>query len=246
MRVRLLPSSGVHWSGNASLTKTSHCLAAPKRVVRIKACPRHLAALRGVPSESTAQGTRAVSQGRRRSILLEIVVLALSLLSLMLSTAVAADPPVTGVANSTAYDSIEEAVIAAFEPLVQPFAKEEVGGAIIERDGQFYFTQAVSIGVRSRLDLAVELRKGDTLVALYHTHPLQVSTNALSLKLLEQFSADDMRIARELNVRSYIAEEAGRTLRVFDPEAKYVAGQGGQGEVVGELGLLYPQRMAVR
>lgn len=149
--------------------------------------------------------------------------------------------PVTRVVDSPAFDTIEEAVIAAFRPLVRPFADTEYGGAIILRDGKFYYTEAVTLGDRAKLDFRIAKLKSDVVVGAYHTHPFHGSVGELGVKLSRQFSDADMRMAKQLKVLMFIAEESGNTLRVFDPSAKYVAGRAAQGAEVGKLSQLYAE-----
>jgi hypothetical protein len=148
--------------------------------------------------------------------------------------------PVTRVVDSPAFDTIEEAVIAAFRPLVRPFADTEYGGAIILRGGKFYYTEAVTTGTNSSLDFRLVTQKGDKLVGMYHTHPLESIPNGWSFnKITHGFSPSDVELAHRLKVVSFLAEELGDALRVIDPTQKYIQGCRYSSKEIAKLSTLY-------
>lgn len=143
-----------------------------------------------------------------------------SSLCLLVAPAFAADTaslPRTLVEGSPAFDSVTEAVLAAYDSVTQPFPRVEVGGAIVQKDGKFFYTTPVTTDQSMALGFRIALRVGDTVVAWYHTHPANSRWGSYEKSEMEFFSKGDVEVANRLGVPAYVAIEPTRNVRVFDP-----------------------------
>jgi proteasome lid subunit RPN8/RPN11 len=143
-----------------------------------------------------------------------------SMLCFMVAPAFAADTaslPRTLVEGSPAFDSVTDAVLAVYDSVTQPFPRAEVGGAIVQKDGKFFFTTPVTTDQTKALGFRLALHEGETLVAWYHTHPADPLWGWYARDELEFFSKGDVEVAKKLGVPAYVAIEPTRNVRVFDP-----------------------------
>lgn len=144
----------------------------------------------------------------------------LAFLCFLAAPAFATDPaslPRTMVEDSPSFASVEAAVLAAYATVTQPFPRAEVGGAIVERDGKFFYTTPVGTGETMALGFRIGLHRGETLVAWYHTHGADPGWGAFERGEMEWFSKYDVEVAKRLGVPAYVAIEPTRNVRVFDP-----------------------------
>lgn len=125
--------------------------------------------------------------------------------------------PRTMVEDSPAFDSVAAAVLAVYATVTQPFPRAEVGGAIVERDGKFFYTTPVTTGETMALGFRIGLHRGETLVAWYHTHGEDPRWGAYERGEIEWLSKHDVEVAKRLGVPAYVAIEPTRIVRVFDP-----------------------------
>jgi proteasome lid subunit RPN8/RPN11 len=142
------------------------------------------------------------------------------MLCFLVARAVAADTaslPRTLVEGSPAFDSATEAVLAAYDAVTQPFRRTEVGGAIVQKDGKFFYTTPVTTDETMALGFRIALREGETVVAWYHTHPANPRWGPYEKGEMEYFSKGDVEVANRLGVPAYVAIEPTRNVRVFDP-----------------------------
>jgi Domain of unknown function (DUF4329) len=165
----------------------------------------------------------------------------LALLILVAAPAFATVPaplPRTVVEDSPAFDSVAEAVLAVYATVTQPFPRVEVGGAIVARGGKFFYTTPVTTAEAMGLGFRIGLRRGETLVAWYHTHGADPRWGAYERGEIEWISRNDVEISIRLGVPAYVAIEPTRNVRVFDP-AVDMRRVTSTGRVVGrEVGLL--------
>lgn len=144
----------------------------------------------------------------------------LALLCLVAAPAFASDTtslPRTMVEDSPAFDSAAAAVLAVFATVTLPFPRTEVGGAIVERDGNFFYTTPVTTAEAMALGFRIGLHRGEKLVAWYHTHGADPRWDDYRRGEIDWFSKQDVAIATQLGVPAYLAIEPTRSVRVFDP-----------------------------
>ncbi|HXT02209.1 MAG TPA: DUF4329 domain-containing protein [Elusimicrobiota bacterium] len=131
-------------------------------------------------------------------------------LLLLSAAAAAADLPLSVVSETESYASADQAAIAALRRAMPLSENFENGGVVVERDGSFFYSEPVSNGQTGHIRFRAGVRKGDRLVALYHTHPSSEPDSRM-------FSWDDVAEAKKLDVNSYIGVLGDGTVRFFDP-----------------------------
>jgi hypothetical protein len=129
------------------------------------------------------------------------------------------DIPFTAVNERVSYDSIDEAAIAALTAVSHPFSRYEFGGMIVERDGRFYFTEAVSTHSVDSVTFRKVKVAYEKVVAVYHTHPIPASMLYDSASLAMRFSPADAEYVKASGFISYIADSRTRTVRRLDPKS---------------------------
>jgi len=127
-----------------------------------------------------------------------------------LAAAAAPELPLSRVSETQAYGSAEQAAVAALRIAMPLSADYEHGGFVIERDGAFFYSDAVTNGRTGHIAFRAAVPKGSRLVAIYHTHPSDEPDSRM-------FSWDDVKEAKELGVDSYIGVLGDGTIRFFDP-----------------------------
>jgi proteasome lid subunit RPN8/RPN11 len=132
------------------------------------------------------------------------------------SAADIASLPRTLVEGSPAFDSAIEAVLAVYDSVTRPFPRAEVGGAIVQRNGKFFYTTPVSTDQTMALGFRIALRQGETVVAWYHTHPADPEWSYYEKSEIEYFSKGDVAVAKQLGVPAYVAIEPTGSVLVFD------------------------------
>ncbi|HEY8508571.1 MAG TPA: DUF4329 domain-containing protein [Steroidobacteraceae bacterium] len=121
------------------------------------------------------------------------------------------------IVDSPAYESVEEAVIAALAIALPLSRKHEFGGVIFEIAGRYYYTHPVTSHRHDECIYDAEAPAGARLAALYHTHTPH--------DMAGYFSAADVATAVRHGVKSYVGLFSKREIRVFDPatmRASYV------------------------
>src|SRR6185437_1870011 len=88
----------------------------------------------------------------------------------------------------------------------------EIAGLIIQTsNGNYRFTIPVR-GEKDHFSLIVKVYPGERLAALYHTHPM-----CDDHKTDVMFSPDDVAVARQFNIPSYIWVGFDSSMRVYLP-----------------------------
>ncbi len=137
--------------------------------------------------------------------------LALLLLALALpASAKDAIPDAVLLPDAPAYATVDDAAHAALLKAMPLSGSHEYGGAVMESEGVFYFTEPVTNGRTGEIAFAVQRPSTHRIVGIYHTHPDE-SEHTL------KFSPNDVRQAKALAVRSYIGVMRDRSIRVYDP-----------------------------
>ena len=124
--------------------------------------------------------------------------------------------PIAQVTDSPAFDSAQDAAIAALALIGRPVGRFERGGAIVCHNGKYFYTTPVA-GDEDALGFVIRKLKSDELVAIYHTHPV---VDRSKLWIIDAFSKGDMRAALQLHTVSYLYVEGTHHILVFDPAAK--------------------------
>lgn len=107
------------------------------------------------------------------------------------------------------YDTVESAAIAGLRSVTGQ--DMEYGGGILQnkQSGKYAYTQPVGQGQGSHFGARVQVPQGWQMSATFHTHPNGPnSTN---------FSGDDVNMAQQLKMPSYILPYQDNTIRKFDP-----------------------------
>lgn len=94
-----------------------------------------------------------------------------------------------------AFETIDDAAVAALRIAVPVSRAYEYGGCIYKFEGHYYYTTPVTDRMKDSFIAACEITR-DSFVAIYHTHPAGGQIG---------FSSGDIGIAQQLKVFSYIA-----------------------------------------
>ena len=132
----------------------------------------------------------------------------------LLAAAVAfACAPVAHADAPLSFPDAESAARAAEQvAMAETKGCREFAGVILRSAAGYTYTAPVR-GDREDFTLHVRLHVGESLAALYHTHPVCLRDNADT----RLFSPQDVRQAWVLRVPSYIGVMADHTIRRFDP-----------------------------
>ena len=144
---------------------------------------------------------------------------AILLAALITSKAFAADPA-TFVTETTAYDTEQNAVKAALSIANEKAIGVEFGGAIIKRNGSFFYTDAVTTNDMSKVSFRVLKTHDSEIVAIYHIHPKTTVNNSDSKaddNASRFFSNEDVQVATKMNVHSYIFVQIDNSTHEFVP-----------------------------
>jgi hypothetical protein len=99
-------------------------------------------------------------------------------------------------ANATPYTTMDEAAVAALRIAVPQSQKFEFAGCLFTDQSKFYFTVPVHSGSEDSFKAACLAPGNFKLVGLFHTHPIGAEYGV---------SAPDIKLAKQLNVTSYVA-----------------------------------------
>jgi len=119
--------------------------------------------------------------------------------------------PVSDVTTTFTYHSELLAAEVGLSLAINASTTDECGGLIWKHNDVFCYSDPVTIG--NGYEFAARSGKrpdGAVFVALYHTHPSLDDTGKL-------FSVNDVKVAKELNVNSYIYSFADKKTRCFIP-----------------------------
>jgi hypothetical protein len=124
--------------------------------------------------------------------------------------------PVAADDKSGSYDTEPDAVVAAFASAVQQSAASgwEYGGLIMRCGASYRFGEPVTSQSRTSLSFKAQVARGCTAVAMYHTHP---TVRGKSLPSQSAFSPNDMHVAKQLGLRSYMVHLGDGIIRLYEP-----------------------------
>jgi hypothetical protein len=128
---------------------------------------------------------------------------------------------------------MDEAAHRAFDGIKGARAIENAGFIVQNADGKFAYSSPVTQNNHDSFSLRAQIQQGHRLVGLYHTHPGTDSDASL-------FSPDDVNVANQLKVPSYIMTPEDGIVRrytpgksaTFDTHARGVSSKASQGEVI--------------
>jgi hypothetical protein len=109
------------------------------------------------------------------------------------------------------FASVDVAATQALRSVINLTDCREYAGAIIEQAGVYTYTTPVA-SHKDTFTLRLTLTRGMHLAAIYHTHP---RCNAGAETLV--FSPNDVTVAKQLHVPSYIGAAYDHSVRRFDP-----------------------------
>jgi proteasome lid subunit RPN8/RPN11 len=122
----------------------------------------------------------------------------------------AADLPTSRQEETIPYQTLDQAAKAALN-VAMPLSKAdqtEYGGIIVELNGAFFYTSAVTTSESTALNFKAAFKHGAHFVGLYHTHPGNLDCS-------NYFSAPDVEIAEKFDITSYIGVVGPNTIRRF-------------------------------
>ncbi len=105
--------------------------------------------------------------------------------------------------------TLEDTARSALAACATQSGNEAAGVIIATADGEYRFTVPAA-GNRDSFRLSFTLKHGEHLAALFHTHPGRDSG-------AEYFSDNDIQVARQLGVPSFILVTDSGTVREFIP-----------------------------
>lgn len=126
-----------------------------------------------------------------------------------------ADPPLSYPSNEC-FSTLEEAAVKALSVAAQKSSLYEYGGGVYEYKGEFCYTLPVTENDKKSVSVSVLKPRGATLVALYHTHPASELQDSC-----QSFSVDDVRVAKEMKVISFVGFMHNQTIRYYDPNHNF-------------------------
>jgi proteasome lid subunit RPN8/RPN11 len=113
-------------------------------------------------------------------------------------------------ASAEDFTAVDDAALAALRSAMKHTDCHEYAGAVIERDGSYFFTQPAA-SHSDTFELHIRLAQGEHLAAIYHTHPrCRVDEEST------YFSPDDVATAKALRVPSYIGVLFDHSVRRFN------------------------------
>jgi hypothetical protein len=119
-------------------------------------------------------------------------------------------PSALAAGEKGSYPSVEAAAIAGLRSIPKGGSNEVGGGVLLnQQNGQYAFTQPVGQSNGYHFGAAVQVPQGWQLQGIYHTHPSGPSST--------HFSSDDVNMANQLKVPSYILPADDDTIRRLDP-----------------------------
>jgi proteasome lid subunit RPN8/RPN11 len=114
-------------------------------------------------------------------------------------------PIILGNAHAT----LDEAAVGALHTLLRDGAQYESGGFIVEKNGAFRASKAVTQRSRTAVRYCIAVPRGATLAGLYHTHVARPT-----------FSPTDRRNADRAGVPSYIGTIRDGAVFIYDPHRR--------------------------
>jgi hypothetical protein len=123
--------------------------------------------------------------------------------------------------DQVGFDTENDAAQAAVSESVKMSRSFEYAGAIIQRDGKFYYTTPVTDNCRTEVEgYRIVKPKGSLVVALFHTHPKSPS---LADDNSEVFSSADVKTAQDMHVDSFVGVMKNDTIIKYVPGADRVS-----------------------
>lgn len=111
------------------------------------------------------------------------------------------------------YSSSEEAALAALSK-IDPMLGYELGGLVWqEPDGRYYHSDPAGNEKTRKFEVRVRIPKGSKPTALYHGHPAEGDHDTEG----ELFSPDDVDVANNMKIQSYIKAMASGNIRRYEP-----------------------------
>jgi len=117
------------------------------------------------------------------------------------------------IAAIPSFDSADQAAKAALGEVTTISESKfyEFGGLIYKHAGRFYYSTPYSSLDDKGFKIVAKIPAAAAIIAVYHNHP-KVDAHA------EYFSPDDVKVATDMHVLSYIYVNASQEIRRFDPD----------------------------
>jgi hypothetical protein len=116
------------------------------------------------------------------------------------------------IKETVEYNSADDAARAALTEIFDSVTtnSNEMAGVIVQIGSKFFYTEPVGSSEYGHFNVRASYPKNAKVVAIYHDHP------GIE-KLAEFFSIDDVNVAMELNLVSYIGIVDSHNIRRFTP-----------------------------
>jgi hypothetical protein len=123
------------------------------------------------------------------------------------------------ITETIAYDSQDEAAKAALTEIFTTNSEtsNEFAGVIVQMNGKYFYTCPVSSGETSSFSVRAAIPHNGKIVAIFHNHP------GHEYSQLEYFSPNDVQVAKEMNLTSYIGVNASHNIHKFVPGKSVVS-----------------------
>lgn len=115
--------------------------------------------------------------------------------------------------NQAGFDTMNDAAIAAETAAKSVSAYDEYAGAVILYNGKYFYTLPASNGRDDHFSVRLFFPQNAKIVALYHTHP--------AAPFSEFFSPDDIDVANQMNVTSYVGDIKDGVVIQYTPKVHY-------------------------
>lgn len=111
--------------------------------------------------------------------------------------------------DAAGYDDLPSAARAALRG-IKAIDGEQAGAILKDPSGKYYATTPITSAQHDHFDFGVGVQKGWSLAGIYHTHPGNDDAG-------QYFSPDDLNVAHQLNVPSYIRFLKDDSIRSYTP-----------------------------
>ena len=112
--------------------------------------------------------------------------------------------------DAKSYDSVQEAARATLRGIKGKDLQEHAGVILKDPSGKYYATDPTLSAEHDQFSLKVQLQNGWSVAGVYHTHPGQDEFG-------QYFSPNDINVANQLKVPSYIRFLKDDSIRSYTP-----------------------------
>ena len=152
-------------------------------------------------------------------------------LAFLCSISSAENLPVVNLNTQDAFVSEIDAVKAALIIAIPESKDVEYGGVIEHCQDKYFYTLPITQNNSKHVNYNVRAEKKCRIVALYHTHPIQLDRHFESIdprlaSTGDRFSEEDIKTFKRLNIDSFIGVYADHSVRVLEANISHVSDTG--------------------